>query len=111
MAIPPPPIAIEPPPLAYPRAPPITAEPRAPLHPPIVGARTNRPSGSGVLLGVAGWVVTITLLAGVALVAVQHRSRIVAVWPASARVYDALGLNPAAAGPSRPATAPPAVAR
>ncbi len=85
------------------------AEQRVRSIPPSVVAHHGRVSGSGALLGVAGWLLTLVLLAAGAFEAVRQRSHIVAAWPASARVYDAVGLNPAAAaGPSpRAATAAP----
>ena len=121
VAIPPPPVtptpaALEPPPpLTFPRAPPMPldqrVEQRVDFHPPMVGARAHRSAGPGAALGVVGWLLTLLLLLGGGFEAVQQRSRIVAAWPASARAYDALGLNPAAAaGRSRPAATPPAVA-
>ena len=56
--------------------------------------RTAPPAAASPSLVLAGWVLTVLVLAGAGWVGYARRDAVMHVWPPSERVYAAFGLRP-----------------
>lgn len=82
------PLADEPP---SPPPPPAAAQPATPSPAEPASPIPGRSRGRGAAIG---WALTLLLLAAAGWVAFAHAETVIAVWPASARIYALFGLAP-----------------